>query len=180
MRKTVFTLLAVAVFCSIHARANTIDNFVLTGNGDTITFSLPASPPGNLSTCPTSGPISCLPGSETAFYLSAPVTVDGVTSQQSLAFSTFRFGGGLSLGLNPGRLVGSQLFGPDAATPSFILGTYTLGSLNFTGPIPVVYTLTISAEEPTAVTAEPRTLTLFATGVGLFALVGVRPRSVPI
>ncbi|MBB5342696.1 hypothetical protein [Tunturibacter empetritectus] len=94
MRKIVFplVLLASALVQPLTARADAIDNFVLTGNGLDITFSLPASPPGNESTCPPFSP-SCLPGSETAFYLSAPVTANGITSVESLAFPTERFGG---------------------------------------------------------------------------------------
>lgn len=169
--------LLLSLFILPRAHADTIDDFLLTGNGNTITFSLPASPPGNMSMCPTGGPISCLPGSETAFYLSAPVTINGVTTRQALSFRTFRFGGGLTIGTNPDHLLGAQLFDLDAATPTFVLETYRLDSLDFTNSIPAQYVLLVTEENPDAATPEPRSLTLFATGIGLIALTRVRRRS---
>ncbi len=160
------TLLASVLFVPIAAHADTIDDFVLVGGGNTITFSLPASPQGNLSTCPVGSPISCLPGSQTAFYLSAPVVINGVTELGSFSFPTDRFGGGLRLSPFPGSLLGPQLFTPDAAFPTFLLGTYTLGALNPVGdPLSNTYTLTITSEPSTAATPEPSTLALFTTGV---------------
>lgn len=81
--------------------------------------------------------------------------------------------------LDPGRLGGSQAFGPDASNPTFIFGTYTLDAFNPSFP-PAEYTLTIAEEDPTppaAQTPEPGSLALLATGVGLFALAGIRPRA---
>jgi PEP-CTERM motif len=172
MRKIVFpfTLLASALVFSLTAHADTIDDFVLTGNGLDVTFSLPASPPGNESTCPPFSP-SCLPGSETAFYLSTLVTTNGVSSVESLSFPTLRFGGGVSIGLEPGRLFGAVLFTPDAANPTFLNGTFDLSAINPKGDPPVLdYSLSITPET-TAQTPEPSTLGLFGTGV--LGLIGV-------
>jgi len=174
MRKTVLslTLLASAFVLPFAAHADAIDDFVLTANGVDITFSLPASPPGNESTCPTSGPISCLPGSETAFYVTTLVTTNGVSSEEGLAFPTIRFGGGMSIGAT--RYFGNQqLFEPDAANPTFLTGTFDLSTFSVVpSPNPVVdYTLTITPERPAAPTPEPSTLGLHGTGVlGLIGL----------
>ena len=173
MRTFVFpvTLLASALVLSLTAHADTIDNFVLTGNGLDVTFSLPASPPGNESTCPTGIITSCLPGSETAFTVSTLVTTNGVSAMESIEFPTFRFGGGLDIGLDPGRLFGDQLFTPDAANPTFQIGTFDLGAINPKGDPPVLdYSLSITPET-TAQTPEPSTLGLFGTGV--LGLIGI-------
>jgi PEP-CTERM motif-containing protein len=173
MRNIVFplALLFSAFVQPLTARADTIDGFVLTGNGLDITFSLPASPPGNESTCPTGIITSCLPGSETSFSVSTMVTTNGVSSEQSIVFPTGRFLGGLSLGLIPGRLFGEQLFAPDAANPTFLTGTFDLTALNPKGSPPFLdYSLTIKPET-TAPTPEPSTLALLTTGVlGLVSL----------
>jgi hypothetical protein len=178
MRKTVFplVLLASAFVQPLAAHADAIDDFVLTGNGLDITFSLLASPPGNEMTCPPISP-SCLPGSETAFYLSTPVTTNGITSVESLAFPTLRFEGGLSIGNNPGRLFGTQLFTPDAANPTFLTGTFDLTAINPKGFPPILdYSLTITPET-TSPTPEPSTLALFGTGLaGLIRLAQSRYR----
>jgi PEP-CTERM motif len=173
MRKIVFplTLLASALVLPLTAHADTIDDFVITGNGLDVTFSLPASPPGNESTCPTGIITSCLPGSETAFIVSTLVTTNGVSAMESIDFPTLRFGGGLSLGVVPGRLFGPTLFAPDAANPTFLTGTFDLGAINPKGDPPVLdYSLSITPET-TAQTPEPSTLGLFGTGV--LGLIGI-------
>jgi hypothetical protein len=167
MRNFVFPLLLCSAFIlPSAARADAIDDFVITGNGLDITFSLPASPPGNESTCPSGIITSCLPGSETAFYLSALVTDNGVTTLQALAFPTIFFGGGLEIGAT--RYYSNYvLFTPNAATPTFTPGTYSVNTLGSFGSD----TLTITPET-TATTPEPSTLGLLGTGViGLIGLV---------
>ena len=130
MRKSLFllALFASASILPITAHANTIDDFVLTptAGGSTITFSLPASPPGNESTCPPN-PGSCLPGSETNFDVSTLVTIgNGTPTLDSIIFPTGRFGGGLGIFPTVGlQLMGPQLFLPDAANPTFLLGPST-------------------------------------------------------
>jgi PEP-CTERM motif len=162
MRKTFFTfaILASALTIPLTAHADAIDDFVLTGGSVDITFSLPASPPGNLVVCPpSSGPTSCQNGSQTDFTASTLVTNNGVTTMGSLNFATGRFGGGLTAGGT--RFLGPQLFLPDAATPTFLIGTFNLSS--FANPL-IDYTLTITQETTTAPTPEPSTFALFATG----------------
>jgi PEP-CTERM motif len=163
MRKTLFTfaVLASALTIPLTAHADAIDDFVLTGGSVDITFTLPASPPGNLFVCPppTSGPISCQNGSQTDFTASTLVTNNGVTAMGSLDFATGRFGGGLTVGGT--RFLGPQLFLPDAATPTFLIGTFNLSS--FANPL-TDYTLTITPETTTAPTPEPSTFALLATG----------------
>jgi hypothetical protein len=177
MRKALFTLslLASAFTFPIAAHADNLDDFLLTGNGEIITFTLPASPQGNLSTCPTGIVTSCLPGSETDFSVSTLVTINGVSAMQDIDFPTGRFMGGLSLGLDPGRLVGNDnqaLFTPDAANPTFVIGTFDLTQINPTGDQTFFgYTLVISPDASTAPTPEPAGLTLLATGaLGIISL----------
>jgi hypothetical protein len=174
MSKPLITFaLFVSAFLPLAAHADTIDDFVLTpvGGGSTITFSLPASPPGNESTCPPN-PGSCLPGSETNFNVSTLVTIgNGTPTLDSIIFPTGRFGGGLGIFPTVGlQLMGPQLFLPDAANPTFLLGTFDVSALNPKGDPPFLdYSLTISAE-PTAPTPEPSSLILLNTGV--FGLIG--------
>jgi hypothetical protein len=180
MRKFVFplTLLVSALVLPHTAHADTIDNFVLTGNGLDLTFSLPASPPGNEMTCPTGIITSCLPGSQTNFYASTLVTTNGVTAMKAIDFPTGLFLGGMDIELIPGRLFGLQLFTPDAANPTFKTGTFDLYTINRGGgPLVLDYSLSITPET-TAQTPEPSTLGLFGTGVlGLIGVARKRLRS---
>jgi hypothetical protein len=180
MRKALFllALLASAFTLPLAARADTIDDFVITGGGNLITFSLPASPPGNLRTCPIGIITSCLPGSETDFSVSTLVTFDGVTTLESIDFPTGRFGGGLSL--TQIRLFSNigDLFTPDAANPTFLIGSFNLNAINPSGNPPIIaYDLTITPET-SAATPEPSSLALLATGaLGLIAFTARRKRA---
>jgi hypothetical protein len=181
MRKSLFllALFASASILPITAHANTIDDFVLTptAGGSTITFSLPASPPGNESTCPPN-PGSCLPGSETNFDVSTLVTIgNGTPTLDSIIFPTGRFGGGLGIFPTVGlQLMGPQLFLPDAANPTFLLGTFDVSAINPKGDPPFIdYSLTISAEGPATPTPEPSSLVLLITGAsGLIGVTAIR------
>jgi hypothetical protein len=179
MRKALFSLalLASAFTLPLTAHADAIDDFVLTGNGTTATFSLPASPPGNPLTCPP-GNNACLPGSETSFSVSTLVTTDGITTEKGIGFPTGRFFGGLLIGPLLERFQGPQLFEPDAANPTFLIGTFILDPLFSTSPGPIHYTLTITPET-SASTPEPSSLFLFATGALGLLLLSNRRRRLP-
>jgi hypothetical protein len=180
MSKALFTLtlLASAFTLPLTAHADTIDDFVLTGNGTTATFSLPASPPGNPLTCPP-GNTACLPGSETSFSVSTLVTTDGISSEEGITFPTGRFFGGLLIGPPIERFQGAQLFEPDAANPTFLTGTFILDPIFSTSAVATHYTLTITPETSTP-TPEPSGIFLFATGaLGLIAFARRMPVNLP-
>jgi hypothetical protein len=137
----------------IAARADTIDNFTLTDlSGGAITFSLPASPlvfgPSNPFLFETfTLPLSFNP----AFF--GNTTLDG----QILFYSTLA-GGGLNVMIyHPGGTTpiidhGDLLYAGTTANPTFLTGTFHVGS--------VILTIT----PQTAPTPEPSTLVLLATG----------------
>jgi hypothetical protein len=146
-------LVLAATSLPIAAHADPIDNFLLTDIvGDTIAFSLPASPPvfGPSSsflfeTFPV--PLSFNP----AFF--GNTTLDG----QILFYSTLA-GGGLNVMIyHPGGTTpildhGDLLYSGTTANPTFLTGTFHVGS----------DILTITPQ--TAPTPEPSTLVLLATG----------------
>lgn len=167
----------------IAAHADTVDNFVLTGNGHTVTWSLPA-----LESIPSNSP------QVNSVTFPTTLTVDNVTQSPSdVTFATALFPATMD---NP-ILAGSTLVGPQVAnlifgppgTPTigvtFDLGTFNLMDLNpppiiipppTQPPTPVDYTLTITQA---AATPEPSSLILLTTGVLLlfawqFRSAGVR------
>jgi len=164
------------------AHADTIDDFLLTGGGHTISYSYPAT--------------ATFPDVE-FFSTSAFATIDGVpgyplaavyNSNSNSPFPTLQlfvpeatFGYPMLNFQGPG-LVSTVLvpddtydpFNPFAIEATFNPGTYQLIGVGVSfdqpeGP-PVPYTLSITPETPTAATPEPSTLALLATGV--FGLLG--------
>jgi hypothetical protein len=177
MRKTLFTLalLASAFALPLIAHADTIDDFVLTGAGHTIAYSLPATS-------------SFLDFSLFNFFSEgAPATIDGV-SGYSIGGQYYVEGPPTTLilsvpssvfGVTQLRLGGPKFFSVDfenvqepfpytgLVVPTFTPGTYTLFQQdNFLDPLfPAVdFTLTITPETSTAPTPEPSSLFLLATG----------------
>jgi hypothetical protein len=167
MRKALFTLalLASASTLPLTAHADTIDDFVLKGDGHTATFSLPASPTNVI-------PIVIMTGPNTiGFQVPASVTYDGETSTEFLTF----IGNAGPTGFRLPTPSGTDSFsvemlysGPNSA-PTFLTGTFNLSLFSVEPPLGS-YTLTI-IPETSAPTPEPSSLVLFATGAfGLLLL----------
>jgi hypothetical protein len=182
MRKALFTvaLLAFALSLPVAAHADTIDDFVLTGEGHTINYSLPNS-------------AVVMDHPHGVFLIaSAPTTIDGVPGYIEggdyyiprlnlpsviLSVPSSIDGGSLTL-WGENVLQVSQIIPvsdpsvshPDDLLVAFVPGTYNLTLFNPSRPVPSSYSLTITEEPSTAATPEPSTLLLFATGLAGGAL----------
>jgi hypothetical protein len=199
MSKVLFTfaLLASAFAFPLAAHADTIDDFVLTGNGHTITYSLPATSSNRefhiFNFFEAGGPaaIDGVPG----YVESGRYNVFGdlfpVTLVLNVSTPGFVFDSVLNLGgprfysfvIEPASNPYPYL--PDDVVLTFIPGTYSLQGLATHGlqPFdpPVFYTLTITQGGATATTPEPSSLALLATGaLGLMAFAATRKRTHPL
>jgi PEP-CTERM motif len=178
MSKSLFTL---ALFLSaailpLAAHADAIDDFLITGNGNTITFSLPASP--------TDVFVSTGAGGVIAGFSPIPapsVTINGITfSSPTLEFFSgqlFFVGGGLTLAAtgNIFTLVGPVLYTGSSYEPTFKTGTFDLHPFQ-TFPSPD-YTLTISPESTPPAVPEPSSLLLFVSGAAGLLYRVMKPRA---
>ena len=193
MRKALFilALLASAFTLPLTAHADTIDDFTLTGDGHTITFSAPAiySAPN-----PSHMVTATLPD-----IASSVNGVGGSSLFISFYLPSYPFRSGLDFEITPSLSTGVpgsfsqyQLTGPDliellpGTTPTFTVaeflpGTYSLSTFfvipqNTEGGIP--FTLTITPEA--ASTPEPSTFALMTTGIlgAVTALKSRKPESV--
>jgi PEP-CTERM motif len=168
-------LLTSALTLTLTAHADTIDDFVLTGQGNTITFSFPATP-SNAS------PVYIMRGPETAgFLIPDSIIVNGQTTPAFFQFTNGFAPGSSGFILNtPGNsefFQGPILYSGSSITPTFLTGTFTFNLFVSTFPPEVPYILTITPEPATA-TPEPSTLALLTTGTfGLIAFAARRKES---
>jgi hypothetical protein len=202
MSKVFFTLsfLSAALILPLAAHGDTIDDFVLTGDGHTISYSLP-------------GVISSPDyATFTSFQVGAPTTIDGVSgyttngqyfaiinpyalilsvpssifgeSELSLGAQPFSFGGPPFIAWSSVPAVNPPSYQQDDVIATFIPGTYTFesfadfGYTPFNDP-PVFYTLMITQE--TGATPEPSSVALFATGaLGILGFAAFKRRRVEL
>jgi len=172
MRKffTVCLPVAVLLFSNAAARAETLD-FSLTGNGQTLTFSLPSSP--TLSSHYFGG-----------FTVADVATsFNGTPQTLDLGFDNtifpFFFGttaiadpmdGDLAFGSPADLFSGDSLFTGSGNAPVFNTGTFSESPVGSGVP----YSLTITVEATPTAVPEPSSLLLFGTGIAGLAGTGRR------
>ena len=163
-------LVLAAAALPMAAHADTIDDFVLTDPiGDTIAFSLPASPP-------IFGPTSPFLFETFPVVLSfSPPYFGSKNLDGQILFYSALGGGGLNVLIShPGGITavldhGDLLYSGTTADPTFLTGTFHVGS----------DTLTITPQAAPSSTPEPSTLILLATGtLGVLCLARQRQRPV--
>lgn len=168
MRKACFSILLFAsmLMLPLAAHADSIDDFTLVGAGNTISFSLPASPRfyNNLGAM----------GHYAGFFVTEPfsVTINGQTGPGGLLAFYSHFDGGLTL-YNPRPLqvdnltvLGPTLYDGSFTHPTFLLGTFDLTDYGHLGN---QYVLTITPQTATVPEPPPFSL-LLAGGIGLIVL----------
>jgi hypothetical protein len=169
-----FALFVSASFFPLAAHADAIDDFLITGNGNTITFSLPASPTDVFVSTGAGGVIGGF------FPIPAPpVTGNGTTSTTSMEFFSgdlFFVGPGIEFDADGETftLVGELLYSGSAYTPTFKTGTFDLHQFE---AFPTEdYTLTITPESAPPSVPEPSSLLLFLSGAAGLLYRVTKPR----
>ncbi len=169
MRKIAFALLASALTLTSAARADTIDDFVLTGEGNAFTWSLPASPVVFAST----GAGGVLGGYEVEenFLISNHGVTSLANGIEFFSGQLFYLGAGLRFGVGGAdhTIVGPALYTGDATDFTFKSGSFSMHDFFGVGN---PYDLTISPESlVTPSVPEPSSFALLATGASaLFGL----------
>jgi hypothetical protein len=185
----VFTALASILAAPLAAHADAIDDFGLTGAGHTISYSLPAT-----NTFPDYSVFDFL-------QVSAPSTVDGVSGyveygsyslfsgafasillsvpQNVFGFSTLDLDGLVVANFVLVPATDPSQYPPYKVVATFTPGTYSFQGSNSFDPLSIdSYTLTITPETATAMTPEPPSLTLMATGaLGLTGFAAIKRHS---
>lgn len=176
------------------AHADIIDDFLFTGGGHTITYSIPASttfvdtPSIEFFTVPATETIDGVPGYvEGGSYDAIPslaATLQLFVPETIFGFSAIQFQGPL---LTSYVLVPStDPYNPLDVVATFLPGTYDLLGqgvsfypyFSYIGP-PVPYTLTITPQTASATTPEPPSWALLATGIcGLLGFAATRRRRI--
>lgn len=175
-------LLASVLTLPLAARADAIDNFLLTGGGHTISYSLPSTttfandPSVEFFSATAIATIDNVPGYTLFGQYDAIPSQIGTLSlnvpESIFGYSTILFQGPQLVSI--AYVPSSDPFNPMDIVATFLPGTYDLtgagqspGSLE-TGPS-LPYTLTITPQTETAITPEPSSLALLATGILGFA-----------
>ncbi|HEY5331802.1 MAG TPA: PEP-CTERM sorting domain-containing protein [Acidobacteriaceae bacterium] len=162
MRKFFTACLPVAVllFSNAAARAETL-NFSLTGDGQTLTFSLPSSP--TLSSSDAGGfTVANVSYILNHVFLTTDFGFDNTNSQFFFgpdAFVSATDGDGFT-GVPGDFFFGENLFTGPATAPVFKTGTFSESEFNGLDLPPATYSLTITPSVP-----EPSSLLLLGTGI---------------
>ena len=157
------------------AHADPMDDFLITGNGLSIDFSVPVSTTGpayRIESQVMFGPLMGTVNGADATISTNFVTMAGcaVCPSLLLGYQTPSTMGSLTLALPP--LYEITTSGIDDATLTFLTGSYTTGTIPFSSDI---YKIQVTAE--TAVTPEPSTFLLLLIPTTLAGALFIRRRA---
>jgi hypothetical protein len=150
MRYLSLSLVTLVSVFAIPGIAHANDLFSVTGDGNTISFNLPATP-------------TVIDPTYYDFSVDATVTDNGVTSPDVLAFYTGSDGGAFTDSFFGLSFVSAQLYTGSTSDPTFVLGT--LGATDGLPGSPNDVSINI--------TASPELSSFALLGTGLLGVVGV-------